>query len=129
MRIMADVEGMGVVNQILSPDYYMTDIEKMMSDFSTELHEELVESSPVDTAEYQGGWESPKKSGELEFTIVNRVKHAIYLVYGIERWKGKGFPKKQPYKYPNRAEGMLHDVRKVIFYKMKRFQDEVNSNV
>jgi len=124
MRITATVEGMGKLNEILSPNYFREDVDKIISEFSTELHQELVDSSPVDKGEYQQGWELPKKINDYEYLIQNRVEHAGYLVYGLERWKGAGFPTKQPYVYPNKPQGMIHDVRKLIFKKMKEFDRE-----
>ena len=121
MRITATVEGMAKVNEILSPEYFSKDISKTLEDFANDLHTELYDTSPIDTTEYQQGWgEAPKKINDLEFLIENRVRHAKYLVYGIMRWKVK-FPRRQRYFYPNRSIGALHDVKKIVFVKMKQF--------
>ena len=126
MRITATVEGMSKVNEILSPDYFIKNISKTLVDFANDLHTELVNTSPIDTTEYQQGWgKSPKKINDLEVLIENRVQHAKYLVYGTMRWKAK-FPKRQRYFYPNRSIGALHDVKKIVFVKMKQFQNKVN---
>jgi hypothetical protein len=126
MRIMAEVEGMEKLNEILSPEYVTKNISADLESFATDLHQEIKESSPVDEGEYQRGWgEGPKKVNDLEFLIENRVGHAKYLVYGILRWKAK-FPRKQRYMYPNRSEGALHDIKKIIFLKMRQFQSKVN---
>jgi hypothetical protein len=116
---------MDKLNFILSPDYFMDDIVAFVSEFASGLHKEIKDTSPVDEGTYKAGWGGePKQVGKVEFLIENRVRHAKYLIYGISLWK-MNFPRRQRYVYPNRAEGAIHDVRKIVWVIMQRMKKEL----
>ena len=113
------------MKEALTADAILAPMDDRFRNGVTELHREIVQTSPVNTGRYRADW-TLEFLGPLSAEIRNTVEYAGYLIFGTERFRnfygrvisaaahaggiaGSRYPK------ADIARGILHDVRAILF--------------
>jgi hypothetical protein len=118
---------------ILNPENFLeqTGLANAAMEMFEQFHRETVNSAPYDTGKYRRSWQTKSYTDRkrLIMKMWNDTKYAKFLVYGTDIGYSRFIPTAlgktgHSYTIPDPMRGILHDVRRLLWYKKQDFLEE-----
>ncbi len=118
---------------ILNPENFLeqTGLANAAMEMFEQFHKETVNSSPYDKGKYRRSWQTKSYSDgkRLIMKMWNDTKYAKFLVYGTDIGFSRFIPTAmgrtgRSYVIPDPMRGIIHDVRRLLWYKKQDFLEE-----